>query len=118
MEPGRSGLETVRVIANAGQTLTLRVLAEVSRPHEPFTRRLLRPFLAGAILALVFRLLLAGPADVYARVLAGGPTSGSLQSWSQSPIIDSAFVKHFVLATWWIGAVAGTVLLWRRGSRW
>jgi hypothetical protein len=118
MEPGRASVGMIRVVANAGQILALRVLADVARPHEPFTRRLLRPFFAGAILALIFRLLLAGPADVYARVLAGSPSSGSLQSWTQSPTVDGTFVKHFVVVTWWVGAVAGAVLLARRGSRW
>ena len=28
------------------------------------------------------------------------------------------FVKYFVVATWWLGALGGAVLLWQRGSRW
>src|SRR5262249_47952698 len=27
------------------------------------------------------------------------------------------FVRLFVLGSWWVGAIAGTVLLWQRGSR-
>src|SRR5260370_4470844 len=61
---------TVQVVANAGQRFAVRVRVDVRRPHEPFTRRLLRPFLAGAVLALLFRLFLAGPAELLARGLA------------------------------------------------
>ena len=39
---------------------------------ENFTRRLLRPFLVGAILAVAARLLLVAPADLYAWRVAGG----------------------------------------------
>jgi hypothetical protein len=93
----------------------------VREPQVPFTRRLFRPFFAGALLFLIYRLLLAGPADVYARVLTGPPTAGSFDSWLESPLRNSdaatPFLKHFVLTTWWLGAVAGAVVLWQRGSR-
>jgi hypothetical protein len=62
LEPNQTHLGTVRITANAGQCLVLRVRVDVRRPHEPFTRRLLRPFFAGALLALLFRLLAVGPA--------------------------------------------------------
>lgn len=43
LEPGiHAG--TLHLLANAGQRLSLCVRVEVHRPHEPFTRRLLRPF--------------------------------------------------------------------------
>jgi len=123
MEGGQTHLGALSIIANAGQKLAVRVTVHVSRPQEPFTRRLLRPWLAGALLAMLYRLLLAGPADLYARVLAGSPADasgapGSFTSWLQSPALDGGFVKHFVLGTWWVGAVLGAIVLWRRGSRW
>jgi hypothetical protein len=31
---------------------------------------------------------------------------------------DALFVRHFVLATWWVGAVGGGALLWRLTGRW
>jgi hypothetical protein len=58
MDADRLHEGTVYVVANAGQRLAQRVLVEVHRPQEPFTRRLLRPFFTGCLLAL----LLAGPA--------------------------------------------------------
>jgi hypothetical protein len=88
---------------------------DVSRPP----RRGMHPALAGALIAILLRLLLAGPADIYARVLAapGNASAGSFAAWREAPM-DAAFVKHFVLATWWLGAVAGLVTLARRGSHW
>jgi hypothetical protein len=125
MDPGRIQEGTIRMVANGGQRLSVRVFVDVRKPQVPFTRRWLRPFFAGALLALLYRLLLAGPADVYARVLAGGPGAGGFESWLQSPLLrgDAAapfppYVRHFVLATWWLGALAGAVLLWQKGSRW
>jgi len=117
----------VLLLANAGQKLSLLVTFEVSPPYEPFTRRLLKPFFMGLILGCVYRLLLAGPADFYARLAAAprdsSPAPGSLAAWLQSPIFGDSgrprleFVKSFVLASWWIGALVGAVLLWQRGSR-
>jgi hypothetical protein len=114
------------LVANAGQRLALQVRLEVEPPHEPFTRRLLKPFFLGLLVAGLYRLLLAGPADLFARLLAApaGSAPESLAGWLQSPVFGSGpgprleFVRHFVLATWWVGAVAGAVLLWQRGSRW
>ena len=40
----------VLLTANAGQRLTLQVTLEVTPPHEPFTRRLLKPFFMGLLL--------------------------------------------------------------------
>jgi hypothetical protein len=116
---------TIHLTANAGQRHAVRVYFEVTPPHEPFTRKLLKPFLTGFVLFLLYRLLLAGPADLFAR-LAAAPTNaatpaGSVNAWLQSPLFGEGrrleFVRRFVLATWWIGAMGGTVQLWYRGSR-
>jgi hypothetical protein len=121
MDGGRIHEGTLHIIANAGQRLAVRVFVDVREPQVPFTRRLFRPFLAGALLFLIYRLLLAGPADVYARVLTAPPPAGSFDSWLESPLrsteVATPFLKHFVLTTWWVGAVAGAVVLWQRGSR-
>jgi hypothetical protein len=109
---------TVRLTANADQKLSLRVVVEIEKPHEPWTRKLLRPFFAGAILFLLYRLLLAVPADLFARVLAVGGGAGGFETWLDSPLKgDTAtmFVRHVALASWWLGAVAGAVVLWQRG---
>jgi hypothetical protein len=124
LDPDRVHEGTLQVVANAGQKLALKVVVDVRRPHEPFTRRLLRPFLTGAVLALLVRLALAVPGDVVARVLAapGSSAAVGLGTWLESPLAGppgavAAYVRTFVLATWWLGAVAGGVLLWRRGGR-
>jgi hypothetical protein len=119
------------IVANAGQKLSVRVRLEVTPPHEPFTRKLLKPFFLGMLLGLLYRLLLIGPADLFARLFAPAVdpsiARGSLESWKESPIfmvvngqleMRLEFVKYFVVATWWVGALGGAVLLWQRGSRW
>src|SRR5262249_42951880 len=98
---------TIALVANAGQKLAVRGTVDGRRPHEPFTRRLLRPFFAGAILALVFRLVLALPADLYGRLLVGGPGAGTLERWAQAPASEESFLRRLTLATWWIGALGG-----------
>lgn len=119
---------TLHLLANAGQRLAVRVRLEVYPPHEPFTRRLLKPFFLGALLGLLYRLVLVLPADLFARLVMAPPEAragaGSLVGWSHSPVFGDGnilrleFVKYFVLATWWVGALGGALLLWRRGSRW
>jgi hypothetical protein len=74
----------------------------------------------GAILGFVWRLLLVFPADLYARLLgstARSPLPGSLEAWLQAPTADGDFLRLFVMATWWIGALVGVALVWRNGGR-
>jgi hypothetical protein len=79
------------------------------------------PILVGALAGLVFRLLLALPADLYARVLASGASgrvpAGTFASWLASPVSNVTFVRQFVLATWWLGAMLGFLVMWRRSER-
>jgi hypothetical protein len=105
----------LRITANSGQQLPLRVRVEVQRPLTPVRRRW-RPIWRGAMLGLMLRLALAGPADLGARVLMVGPgaAAGTVASWSEAPL-GPAFVRYFVLATWWLGALAGAALVVRRG---
>jgi hypothetical protein len=117
---------SVRVVANAGQKLALRVRVHVrAAPREaPRTvrprrvrRPLLRPFVAGASLGLVARLLLALPADLFARLLAGGRVApAGLSLWLQPALAEDGFLRLFVLSTCWLGALAGVVLVRRRGG--
>jgi hypothetical protein len=44
MDEGQVHYGAIHITANAGQLLTVRIIVDVRRPHEPFTRRLLRPF--------------------------------------------------------------------------
>ena len=119
LDAGGPHLGTVHILANAGQKLAVRVQVNCNRPQEPFTRRLLRPFFVGALLALLLRLLLTGPADLYAR--GWGQATGT--AWTQAPWVyttgtENHFLKQFILATWWVGIFLGAALVWRRGGRW
>ncbi len=104
--------------------------APVEKPRRPESVgvRLLRPLVVGIVLALVFRLLLAAPAEVFARVLMSKvtePAPGSLESWKHSPlerrddgnVREEHFLKWFVVATWWVGGIVGAYVVWRRGGR-
>ncbi len=73
---------------------------------------------AGAALGLLWRLVLLFPADVYARMLGakGPPMPGSLEAWLLAPPPDGSFLRLFILATWWFGALAGAVMSWRKGG--
>ncbi len=133
------------------------VRAHRPRPAPP--GRLLSPVLALALVFLCGRLLLALPADLFARLLAPQlltppaspaeePTAdgkdsrlaewlvpgdrslapGSLQRWLHAPgsrldpadpnsgVVDEGFLKLFVLATWWVGALVGLHAVWRKGG--
>jgi len=119
LDAGGLHLGMISLTANAGQKLTVRVQVNCTRPYEPFTRRLLRPFFVGALLALLLRLVLTGPADLYAR--GWGQAAGA--AWTQAPWIyvagaENQFLKRFILATWWAGIFLGAALVRRRGGRW
>jgi hypothetical protein len=117
MDAGGPHLGNIQIIANAGQRLTVRVLVSCNRPHEPFTRRLLRPFFVGALLALLLRLLLTGP-DLYARGWGqSGGSSWSLAPWVHATGTENHFLKLFILATWWVGIFVGASMAWKRGGR-
>lgn len=118
MDAGGLHLGTLQIIANAGQKLAVRVQVECHRPHEPFTRRLLKPFFVGALLALMLRLLLTGPADLYARGWGQAKDAWSQAPWIYTTGAENHFLKLFVLATWWVGVFFGAGLVWRRGGRW
>jgi hypothetical protein len=141
---GREQTAHLIVWANGGQQLATRIRATAIRPREPLARRWLRPLAASALAACALRLFLAIPADLFARVLtayltpsprpAAGSTSrwlwsliadidaqltapGSLVSWLASPLDHEAFVRHFVVATSWLGALVGVGLIARRSPR-
>jgi hypothetical protein len=80
---------------------------------------IVQAILVGALLGLIWRLLLVFPADLYARVMANPvkePPPGSLEAWLQAPPADGVFLRLFVLATWWVGAIAGVILVRRAGG--
>jgi len=66
--PGqRSGTGTIRLTANAGQTLTVQVRAEVHGAPGPPGGRLLQPVLVMALTLLLLRLVVAPLVDLHAR---------------------------------------------------
>lgn len=112
---------TLRVTANADQVRTIRIRvtgrrAPVAKPTRP-----LRPVIVGATAGLLFRLLLAVPADLYARHWARSSRATavpeSFAGWLEASPGDPVFLSHFVLATWWLGAALGAWWLWRKGSQ-
>src|SRR5947199_5282579 len=121
MDEGRVHTALLKIVANGGQMLAVRVTVDVRAPHRPFTRRLFGPFLTVALVALSYRLLFAVPGDLFARVLAtpiSDPAPGSPGSWITPAVEEEGFLRRFVLATWWIGTVLGAWLLWRRKTGW
>jgi hypothetical protein len=77
--------------------------------------------LVGAFLGLVARLTMVLPADLFARLLGStvrSPVPGSLSAWLQTPSADDGFLRVLALATWWVGALIGGLLVWRGGGRW
>jgi hypothetical protein len=111
----------IRMVANAAQVLTAKVCLEVRPPPlAPVRRSLAGPVMIGAMAGLLFRLLLAIPADLYARFLMVDNPRGAVATfagWLEVPATGEVFFRHFVLFTFWLGALAGTLFLWRRGSQ-
>lgn len=125
LQPGRVHEANLQITANAGQVLRVPVRLEVrqqggvlSRPSKsrPSVATLegrdsaarasvLRPLVIGAAAGLVLRLSLIPPADLWLPWPLGNME------------LMKEFVRRFVLLTWWVGAIAGARLLWRRGNR-
>jgi hypothetical protein len=120
MDEGKIHEGRIQVVANAGQVLMVRVRVDVRRPQRPFTRRLFGPFLTMAILALAYRMILAVPSDLLARVLLPKdrePPPGSLERWVQSAVEEEGYLRRFVFFTWWLGPLLGALVLWRREGK-
>jgi hypothetical protein len=104
--PARSERETTSGVRGAEST-----------PVAPPSGGLGQSILVAALLGLLLRLLLIFPADLFARLVRGGTEAGSLAAWLQAPAADATFLRLFVLATWWVGALAGAILVARAGGR-
>jgi len=95
----------LQVRANAGQRLTLPVLADARRPQESPLLVLLRPVLVGALLAVVLRLALAVPADLLARwLIPAAVESSRRRAEDASP--DRTSTRH-ALIVWLVPESAG-----------
>jgi hypothetical protein len=101
----------------------------VEKPRRKATGGSAFKIVMGAfLLALIFRLLIAGPAEIFARAVMSNvkePPPGSAECWRHSPlesapelggVRDDRFLRWFVLATWWLGGVAGAAATARRGG--
>lgn len=74
----------------------------------------------GALVGFLGRALLVLPADLFARLLGNAakvPTPGTVSFWADAPAADGGYLRLFVLATWWLGALAGVVYVWRGGGK-
>jgi hypothetical protein len=115
----------VGVLPSGGLRSEDRLKAELQRGAEPpvslpqgdrregLPHGLLRSVFAGALVALVLRLLLAAPADVYAR----GLSRPAHEVFAPAAGDEEVFLRPFVLATWWLGCPIGVGLVWRRGGK-
>src|SRR5262249_1400280 len=118
MEENKVHEGTVQLIANAGPKLSVRVVVDVRRPRESLKRRLLRPVFVVTFLFLLFRVLLVPPADLLGRVVfadSGTPPRGSLERWKTPATEEDAYLKVFVLSTFWVGGIVGVVVVAQRG---
>jgi hypothetical protein len=122
LQPGRIHEATLKITANAGQGLRVPVRLEVRRPAPSKRPQTVSPLLVGVVAGFVVRLLLVLPVDLVARLWLMPPQpSGPFATFAGtfgSAELMSQFVRNFVLITWWVGAVAAAVLLWRRSHRW
>lgn len=118
---GRVHQGTVQVRANAGQRLAVQVRIDVLRSPRSLLGQLLRPLLVGAVMLFIYRVFLAFPGDLYARLIGAprhpGEVVGSLSFWTHAPGADDGFLAYFVLASWWLGALVGLGLAWRDRGR-
>lgn len=121
MDPDQIYEGYLHLLANKGQQMAIRVVVDVRRPFEPFTRRLINKFFSLAILAFLYRLLLLVPADLYARRIQAksqGEEFGTLAFWAEATIDkQGVFLRSLVWVTWWIGPIFGAGLLWSRGGK-
>jgi hypothetical protein len=138
---GRRAEGTLRVVANAGQTLTARVRAEVEGFRAPGVGGgFLRATCAMALVFFFLRFLLIIPVDLIARsrataeatrrTMAQAATQGgkinidlleasavtAAAKGQQYDYFLSAFLQTFVWWTFWIGAIFWPVFLLRRGG--
>jgi hypothetical protein len=118
MEEGEVHQGYIHLTANAGQQMSIRVIVDVQRPPR---RGLFGSLFKMALIAFIYRLFLALPGDLFARVLATrvhSPPTGTMARWAQPAASEEGYLRLFVLATWWLGAIAGGYLLWKRRGHW
>jgi hypothetical protein len=87
-------------------------------PSRAPSAGVVQALVVGALVAFLVRLILIFPADLWARALVSGrtPAAGTLEAWMEQPGGDEVFFRLFVLATWWVGALVGMVLVRQHGG--
>ncbi len=118
MEAGMVHQGDIRITANAGQQMTVRVIVDVHRPQR---KGLFGSLFKMALIAFLYRLAVLVPGDLFARLLAtrvSEPATGTMGRWAQPAASEDGYLRLFVLATWWIGAVVGAYLVWKRRGHW
>ena len=111
LESDRTHEATVRIVANAGQKLAVRVEVEVALPTGSVTHRLFRPALAGLLIGFAYRLLLEIPAYLAVRF----PFHKSTRE-SEFGLTDPAALRSFILLTWWVGALVFVTGVRKKGG--
>jgi hypothetical protein len=114
LPPGDKREAVLHVTGNTGQKLTARVTATLGRPRKGAkkSRRSSSPVVLGAMAGLSYRLALAIPADFWARGSGDG-----LAHWLRPALSEDRFLHSFILATWWVGALAGVAVAKRQGGK-
>jgi hypothetical protein len=114
MDEGQVHHGYLTLTANAGQRLTIHVIVDVQKPHLPLTRRLFGRLFALALIAVLYRLIVFLPGDLFGRVLAARPAEaspGTLTRWAAPAAAEEGYLRLLVLATWWVGALVGFALV-------
>jgi hypothetical protein len=159
--PGAQAEGNVQVLANAGQKLKLRVLAQAQGLPGRMPTGWLGPLVAAGLAFFLVRLALVPIADVGGRAGAVEAAARRLErpvvadsslnkvgGWLQLPWTSilagteakipgtlfnpqatgeisarefrhyyaSLMIRNLILWTWWVGALAGAVLMWRQGG--
>jgi hypothetical protein len=114
LRPGVTHETTLRIVGNAGQPLAVRISAVVRAPRKSRQRSRLRTdgVVIVGLAALFYRLLLAVPSDLYARSAPAG-----LKDWMKPALIEPGYLRSFVLATSWIGAIVGLLVARRLAGK-
>jgi hypothetical protein len=70
----------------------------------------------GGWLHLPWSSILTGTEESFAADLINPGATGQVPAADYRPYFDSSFVRHIVTWLWWVGALAGVGVMWRRGE--
>jgi hypothetical protein len=87
----------------------IRLRNEVPSPNSPFMQ-------TAGWLQLPWTSILAGTESTFSVKVFNPEREGEISAREFRHYYASYFVRSFAIWTWWVGAVAGGVLAWRRGG--